>query len=588
MAKQQKFTLDKILIKETISTEQYEHVLQFVDWCYDFIQKQTLGGLYRNHIIYTIAIRLFKNAGIYNTERVKRTLKEYVHIPRYVSELDDMDIPDVPDILGITYQVLLQMDKGSGQTPDYGTENISPVISDYITKDIKLNPDETLLDPCCGSGMFLCSVKCDNPKQLYGIDIDITSCFITKVHLLLKYKHIDFIPNVYNYDFLITRKIKQKFDYIIVNAPYMEYEVFSAKSTKGRRKITYVPYQIPFLHKCNLLLKPNGKLTVIANTKFLTSGAYFKTRDLIMNNYTIYNAIQITGFEYFLNTYVVAIQAQKQIAPDNNAFTFTNYDIINNRCVSELTVNQESFKLSETYAFNFTNDNVSDIAKYILHKGEYTLKDSKFIIGIITSENRKYITNNLNKNHKPPKTHTAISTGKDIVPYKLLNPKSAILNSAIFSKCVRHADMSLYKTPERLVYRYVSAYPIVAYDTTQRMFLNSLYGLIPNIPNMSIKTVMAFMNSRVFEFLYRSLYGTNIIQKNKLLGFTFPVITSELDEYLTSQIDNILNTNDANKIRKYDSAIQQCIYDIYELTDEQINVIEKYIIQPKYTKTGTY
>lgn len=583
----QKYPLDKLIIKQLQSTDTYESVSKFVEWCFNFIQEQPRGGFHRNHIIYTIAIRLLKDAGIYDTERTKKVLREYMRIPRYVTELDDIDIPDIPDILGITHQVLLHIDRqNTGGSIDYGTENLPFQIGDYITKNIKLSKDATVLDPCCGSGVLLCTLDCDDPTQLYGVDIDLTSCFITRVNLLLKYKDIDFTPNVYQYDFIKTRKLKKTFDYIILNPPYLDYEKVKRK-VGGRKELKYIPSQIPFLNKCKMHLNENGKITLIANSRFLTSTAYKESRKIILDDYTIYNAIQFAGFEYFRNTYVIVLQMEKGVLDGDNAFNFVHYDLINDRNLTNSNVNQNSFKLSNIYAFNFADNSVSDLTKYILSKGVYTLKNSTFIVGVMTGDNKNTILQHKNRGLRTPKAYIPISTGKDLIPYKLLKPKSYIIKSA-FNRPIQCARRELYAAKEKLVYRYVSAHPLVAYDDSRRIFLNSLYGILPNIPNMSIKTVMAFLNSRVFEFLYKSMYGTNVIIKQQLLALTFPNITPEIDTYLTSQIDAILNTNVAREIRQHDEQIQQCIYTLYGLSDEQIRIIENHIIKAKYTKTGTY
>lgn len=582
-----KYVLNKILIPQLIDDDTYKKVSTFVEWCFNFAQNQPRGGIYRNHILHTIAIHLLKNAGIYDTERAQKVLRDYVRVPRYVTELDDIEIPDIRDILGITHQVLLTIEKECFvSTCNHGTENIPFQISDYITSNIILNKNETLLDPCCGSGMFLCSLKCDDPTQLYGIDIDLTSCFITKINLLLKYKDIDFTPNIYHRDFLKSKKIPDTFDYIIVNPPYMDYARFKSKQS-GRKELKYVPYQIPFLHKCKSYLKENGKLTLIANSRFLTSTSYLESRKDIVDNYTIYNAIQFAGFEYFRNTYIIALQMYRQSPIKNNKFDFVQYDLINNRNLVKLTINQSSFKLSKVYSFNFTDDSVSNLTKFLLNKGKYTLKDSKFIVGIATGNNNDTIITHKNRNHVSPKAYIPISTGKDLLPYKLLNPKSHVIRT-IFEKTDKCSNPNSYVVNEKLVYRYICTHPIVAYDNSKRVFLNSLYGVVPNIPNMSIKTVMAFLNSRVFEFLYKSLFGINMIIKRNLLALTFPSITPTIDMYLTAQIDAILNTDITSEIRTYDERIQQCIYTLYELTEDQINIIENYIIKTKYTKTGTY
>lgn len=54
--------------------------------------------------------------------------------------------------------------KGSYYTP-------KDVVIDMV-KDIKLSPEDKVLDPCCGGGVFLLNIPNIRPEQIYGVDLD--------------------------------------------------------------------------------------------------------------------------------------------------------------------------------------------------------------------------------------------------------------------------------------------------------------------------------------------------------------------------------------------------------------------------------
>ena len=60
---------------------------------------------------------------------------------------------------------------------------------------------------------------------------------------------------------------------------------------------------------------------------------------------------------------------------------------------------------------------------------------------------------------------------------------------------------------------------------------------------MSIKTVLAFLNSELFKFLYKSLFGEIKILKGNLMELPFPEISAETDKKLTQLVDEVLKGN---------------------------------------------
>ena len=57
---------------------------------------------------------------------------------------------------------------------------------------------------------------------------------------------------------------------------------------------------------------------------------------------------------------------------------------------------------------------------------------------------------------------------------------------------------------------------------------------------MSIKTVLALLNSELFSFLYQKLFGEVKILKGNLLCLPFPAIPGETDVRISASVDRIL------------------------------------------------
>ena len=118
------------------------------------------------------------------------------------------------------------------------------------------------------------------------------------------------------------------------------------------------------------------------------------------------------------------------------------------------------------------------------------------------------------------------------------------------------------------MYKFISNKLVFAYDVKQRLFLNSANILIPKIPGMNIKTVMALLNSELFSFLYQKMFGEVKILKGNLLQLPFPEISTEQDSRISALVDSIMSgcTDDVE-------LLQSEIYSLFNLSNEQIKHI---------------
>lgn len=86
---------------------------------------------------------------------------------------------------------------------------------------------------------------------------------------------------------------------------------------------------------------------------------------------------------------------------------------------------------------------------------------------------------------------------------------------------------------------------------------------------MSVKTVMAFLNSPLFRFVYLRLFGEVKILKGNLLELPFPAISEACDKALSALVDQVLK-GDIDKER----TIEDIIFALYGFDREQIQHIQ--------------
>lgn len=490
-------------------------------------------------IIYKVAFYLISSKNLNNRKNVLDILSNF-KIQYYIKDKDlDFELPEIKlekDILGIIYQSLLSEGvkniEGSYYTPFDIVDNM---ISEYELKNNK-----NFLDPCCGSGAFLLNVKTNDPNRLYGIEKDPIAAFIAKINLILKYENIDFIPNILCSDFL-EENIDKKFDFIATNPPW------GSKNSKIKKYIDSNESFVQFFVKSYDLLKDNGHINYLFPSSILNVKTHKIIREYILKNKDLKN-IKVYNSKF------------------NGVLTnFINLECIKGQELEKVIVTDDTGKYEVSYSsFNITDDKIfsllrkkdEKIIQKIIKKSCYNLKNSIFALGIVTGNNKQ----NILKVKMP--LSEIIYTGKEINKY-VLSPSSKyiIYNRNKFQQV---AQDKIYRAKEKLVYKFISEKLTFAYDNSQSLFLNSANILIPDIPGMSIKTVMAFLNSDLYEYIYKKMFGELKVLKGNLIQMPFPKITNELDQKISLMVDDTINGVNREK------EINQIILDFYGIKLQDI------------------
>jgi hypothetical protein len=204
------------------------------------------------------------------------------------------------------------------------------------------------------------------------------------------------------------------------------------------------------------------------------------------------------------------------------------------------------------------------IVRIVKARRKFTLKNSIWALGVVTGDNKVKLSN------KCLDGMEKIYTGKEIQPYLLYPAKNYIIYDRANLQQV--AKEEIYRAPEKLVYKFISKKLVFAYDNTGSLFLNSANILIPDIPSMSAKTVMAFLNSSLFQFMYIILFGEVKVLKGNLIELPFPEISVADNEKITSLVDDILRGDIAKK-----DEIESYIFSVYGLKEEQITYVRRRI-----------
>ena len=421
-----------------------------------------------------------------------------------------------------------------------------------MLSDIRILNGERFLDPCCGSGIFLLKLEHAQLEQLYGIDNDPLAVMIAKANLIVKYSESSVYPQIYQMDFLLHAASALgdlKFDYIVTNPPWgtEKGKLHSSEVVQTKEKASlFFTESFKFLNKNGIqhFLLPSAlmKIKVHADLR------HFVTHETRMESLKCYR-------ERFKGVFTDFISLKVSRKP---VFGVQNYLVTSEKN----EVSRKEFKPADDdfCAIPMLNDRDEAILSKVERFRHDDLSHSRWALGIITGTNAKVMKD------RPGKGLEKIYTGKDISKYGLRKANRYIhFNRADFQQCAKE---ELYRAKEKLVYKFVSSRLCFAYDDTQSLFLNSANILIPEIDGMSIKTVMAFLNSSLFNFLYAKRFGDLKILKGNLSALPFPKIDDKLDKTLSTHVDRALSGDVSAE-----DEINELVFSLYELDQEEIDLI---------------
>lgn len=497
--------------------------------------------------LYSFALNLLAKKQILHRKHTQTVLKDFefkVH-----KDLLELDLPqNESDILGIIYQCFLREGEKNKAGAYYTPQNITQ----KMTQNLAFDKKQTFLDPCCGSGAFLLALKNANPNQIYGIDSDPLAVFIAKINLLLKFSEFEFMPQIYLANFLrnelfntINQNLPNKFDYIITNPPW---GVVREKNVSSER------FSLFFM-KSYEKLKENGLLQFLLPNAILNVKAHKQIRKFMLENGTLKSI-------YFYNANFNAVTTKFVDITQIKTSTKSDCSVAIYKENEQYKVPKSSFYYTKNLVFNALKMQDIQIIKSVKEKAEFSLDKSTFALGIVTGDNKNKLTKTAQKDYEK------IYTGKEIMPYTLKEASHFIFYDR--DNLQQVASDAIYRAKEKLVYKFISKRLIFAYDDSGSLFLNSANILIPNIPNMSIKTALAFLNSKLYQYLYFTLFQEIKILRGNLEELPFLNLNKSQDVHFSRLIDEILNGNENAK-----NAIDDEIYKLFKLNTAQQKHIEK-------------
>lgn len=442
---------------------------------------------------------------------------------RIIQKLLEIDIEWEWDILWWIYQSLLteweKNKRGSYYTPDYIVKHqIQSFFNDW----------KKIIDPCCWTWQYLINIPSSNPLNIWGVDLDVIAVRIARVNLMIKYKNVNFQPNVFHKDSLLIENetfnvdfLKENyFDIVATNPPWWAKieKSYSWYSISSWETFSY------FIERWLKLLKKWWILSYILPESILNVKTHEDIRKLILH-YNLKSIFELWKIFTGVFTPVVRIDVIKE-SNDSNIYIFTKD--------KEYYIKKQLFLENSWLAFSIHIDEENnDILKKVYSKKNIFLnnENADWALWIVTWDNKKFISETMKEWYIP------VYTWKEVLNYKLWMAKKYLLYNP--KKYQQTASLDKYETSPKLIYKFISKRLVFSLDTEWVYTLNSANIIIPKI-DYSLKVIVSLFNSELYQQIFQKKFNSIKVLKSHIQELPLPIFEINEIKVIEKLFDQVI------------------------------------------------
>ena len=470
------------------------------------------------------------------------------------------------DSLGFIYISLRDIGQRKSAGAYYTPEDAVDGLIDLLCGEGDLS-GKTVCDPCCGTGNFLLRLAARGTGcQLYGQDIDPVSAALTRINLALTDPALsaeDICARITSGDSL-TGDPGRSYDVILGNPPWGS-DLPEAEISACCGKLVTASDRNPeiydlFTEKALTMLSPGGVLAFVLPEAILSVASHDTVRRLMTERCSF-------RFVSYLGNVFPGVQCPSVILgimPDS----------IPTSAGCRVRRGKESYVISQNRSFEVgvISLNISDQENEIIKAMDsvpdavYLKGSAKFALGIVTGSNKELVLKERQEGFEP------VLKGRDITRYGITPPDNFIRFTP--ERFQQVAPTELYRAKEKLLYRFICEVPVFAYDDGQRLTLNSCNILIPQIEGLSMKYVLAVLNSGAAAFYINRRFRSVKLLRSHIEQLPIPAVPVDIQKRIAEKTDRIMLSKE-NKRSLYDELDRE-ITRLYGLMPEQAQIIERF------------
>ncbi len=471
------------------------------------------------------------------------------------------------DVLGMLYLSL----KNIGLRKAFGAYYTPGNIVRRLLED--LQPEEVfwgeyplkILDPCCGTGNFLLQLsrtRC--MEELYGGDVDVLAVQLARINLAIACPDVpvSLIRERIQVRNFLDSQNQEKYDIILGNPPWGSFANLSQRQLLKQHFLTgkgKEAYDL-FLEQSFRSLRQGGMLAFVLPEAVLYVKSHEKIRDLMARQ------TQIKSIHYLGNVFhkvqcpAVILKIQKtgkplqtcgmKICRPHNEFQIKSSRMVNPEC----------------FNFHMSDEEYEIFHKIESHEPSAFLKgQADFALGIVTGNNEKYI-----RKEQIAESETVLK-GSDIEKYNIQEGNQYLIYQP--KQFQQTAPERYYRAKEKLFYRFIGKNLVFAYDDRQRLSLNSCNILIPKIPGMDLKYILAVLNSRLAQFVYDGKFRSMKVLRSYLEQLPVPLISDKEQQEIIVLAEQLMSVPQGESWNRcYEQADQKIAF-AYGLTEAEYHKV---------------
>lgn len=474
---------------------------------------------------------------------------------------------DEDDILGFVYMSI----KSMGSKKSSGAYYTPATTVNKLLENLKKTTDlssKSCLDPCCGSGNFLLSYArmVNSHENIYGQDNDELAVVLARTNFALRH-------GIYNKKFLyehftvgnsLLSLPNRQYDIIIGNPPWgYEFSKEMVSILCQRYKSVTVncieSYDL-FVEQAIRLLPENGIMSFILPEAILNVKTHESIRRIMIEKGTFtfvsYIGNAFSGVQcpaIILGVKKGKTQQDIKVCCEDQEYLVSGKQIFTANNINLRSSNKERDCL-EAIA------NITD--------KEFLRGKATFALGIVTGNNKQMVLGSQEADCE------IVLKGSDIRRFTWASGGHYIrFDPKQFQQV---APTEYYRAPEKLLYRFICDKPVFAYDDKQTLSLNSCNILIPQIRGLSVKYILAILNSRVADFYCCHKFNSVKLLRSHIEEIPVPLPSESCQQRMVSSVDAILTGKvPVNEI--YED-IDATIMDLYGLSSAHKEVVRSHCV----------
>lgn len=373
---------------------------------------------------------------------------------------------------------------------------------------------------------------------------------------------------------------KGGFDVVIANPPYVsvkeipenQKKIFNHVFETGRGRFNLFTL---FLEKGINILRPDGVQTFILPEGLYSNVEYQYIRKYILDKTTILyvNLFSSRVFDAAVDTSIISINNHRKI---NSTFP-----VIRDLAKTTTTFSQELFNDLPFNIFTVNLDRKSREIAFKVIKGLYKnlgqiLEIQQGIIYSGQTKEKVFAEKPINSSYKK------CLDGRDILKW-LINWNNKNENKYICysNKLHRPREERIFLNQEKILLPRRSTKILCAFDNEKYYCLNTAYICLLKDKDYSLKFILGILNSSLINYVYSKLFFGWQITIPALESITVPLenqdqivglVNKVLD--ITKTRDYITNSAKQAEVKEYEYQIDKMVYKIYDLTAEEIKIVE--------------